>query len=235
MNLINQIILKVKPELNHIYTEKPFMTQDGLDLGWYCREHALHLYGLAILLGMKAKICNGDFILYYPYRDSYNSVRDNSDHAWCNINEQGPMDISITIRHVYEDLEDIKMISFQQPNLCSPFQLKYAANQAGDSFLSLSDGDSPLIAYNEKKAKSYDLSDLLMEPFQFLFRPPKGFPTFPEIYGEDVFYAITYHCYRLVMEDIRPLYRYRDTSGTVKGIMKFNPNAKHHILEILGS
>ena len=41
---------KVKPELNHIYTEHPKHTVTGLDCGWYCREHALHLYVLGLLL-----------------------------------------------------------------------------------------------------------------------------------------------------------------------------------------
>jgi len=27
---------KIKPELNNIYTEKPFMTQTGTDFGWFC-------------------------------------------------------------------------------------------------------------------------------------------------------------------------------------------------------
>lgn len=233
MNFQKELRAKVKPELNHIYTEKPLNTQHGLDLGWYCREHALHLYGLAILLGMTAKICTGDFILYFPDRFIHYSVRDYGDHAWCNIDEQGPVDISMTIKYIDKDLEDIKLISVKHPNFCSPFQLKYFVNQGDDLFLSLKNGSSPLIAYNEKDSESYDLIDLLENPFQFLFRPPMGAPTFPEIHGEDVFYSITYHCYRLVTEDIRPLYKYRNPKGTVKGIMKHNPNAKNKILDIL--
>ncbi len=40
-------------------------------------------------------------------------------------------------------------------------------------------------------------------------------------------------CYRLAIEDIKPLCRYRSPKDTVKGIMKFNPNAKELIEKLL--
>ncbi len=49
MDLTYILATKIKPELNHIYTERPFLTRSGWDLGWFCRENALHLYGLAVL------------------------------------------------------------------------------------------------------------------------------------------------------------------------------------------
>jgi hypothetical protein len=45
MDLLTALI-KIKPELNHIYTDPPLWTPTGRDLGWYCREHALHVYSL---------------------------------------------------------------------------------------------------------------------------------------------------------------------------------------------
>ena len=65
MNFPDLHSTKVKPELNHIYTE-PEHTMTGLDCGWYCREHALYLQVLALLLEQSAAICLGDFILRRP-------------------------------------------------------------------------------------------------------------------------------------------------------------------------
>ena len=76
---------------------------------------------------------------------------------------------------------------------------------------------------------------LLSDPFKFLFKPPPSCPTIQEIYGADVLYAITYHCYRLATENIRPLYRYRTPQNSVAQIMKYNPSSKQtiefHLLE----
>ena len=99
MDFVNGLIEKVKPELNHIYTEKPFVTAGGGDFGWFCREHALHLYGVATLLGKNAEICVGDVLLRRPQGDSFYSIGATSGHAWCCIDELAPVDVSLTIGH----------------------------------------------------------------------------------------------------------------------------------------
>lgn len=113
--------------------------------------------------------------------------------------------------------------------MCEPFEVRYCINEPDDVFLQLAQYDKPLVAYNEKNSHLYSVSELLADPFQFLHQPPPGSPTFLEIHGPDVFFAITYHCYRLATEDIKPLCRYRNSLDTVKRIMKYNPNAKNLI------
>ena len=224
---------KVKPELNHIYTERPFRAPGGLDCGWYCREHALHLYGLAILLGKSAEICLGDFILHRPHGDSYHSVGEAVDHAWCRLDGCSPVDVSMTVKYIYRDLSDIDIVYGTRPGLDKGFAIEYCSDISDMKFTRFLTRDSLTIAYNEKERHKDPLLNLLSAPFQFLHTPPPDNPTFPEIFGADVFYAITYHCYRLATEQLKPIYRYRDPMSTVRQIMKYNPNAQDAIERLL--
>ena len=218
MDLLTALVNKVKPELNHIYTDPPLMTPGGHDLGWYCREHALHIYGVAILLGKKAEICLGDFALMRPGAESFQSISDHSDHAWCCIDAQVPVDVSITVKHIYPDMDDIKIIWADRHDLSPSFEIKYYERAEDEELLvKASASQKPTIFYNEKSRLRYDLQDLLNNPFQFLFKPPLSAPTLPEIYGSDVFHAITYHCYKMVNDEIKPLCRYRDPKNAIGG------------------
>lgn len=111
----------VKPELNHIYTEPPQRMNHGLDCGWYCREHALHLYGLAVLMRKYAEICLGDFILRRPGWESCHSVGDASNHAWCRIDKCWPVDVSMNVKHIYTDIPDVSLIYGNMSDLGSGF------------------------------------------------------------------------------------------------------------------
>ena len=232
MDVINAL-LKIKPELNHIYTEPPSNTHTGRDLGWFCREHALHIYGLAKLLNLQANICLGDFVLRRPGGESFTSIGDKNDHAWCTISKVSPVDVSFTIKYIYPDIEDVSLIYSDNHSLSSPFNVQYAINIDDKEFDKLQDSDRLLIGYNEKSKIEIDVIDLFENPFQFLHMPSPGMPTFPQIFGDDVFYAITIHCYKIVTEDIKPLYSYRNPKEAVKGIMKFNTGAKESFLRLL--
>lgn len=224
----------VKPELNHIYTEPPQRTNHGLDCGWYCREHALHLYGLAVLMRKDAEICLGDFILRRPGWESFHSVGDASNHAWCRIDKCSPVDVSMTVKHIYPDIPDVSLIYGNRSDLGSGFIVDCRSETPDHEFLELANTDKWLIAYNEKCRLRHPLTKLLSEPFQFLHRPPPSNPIFQEIFGRDVFYAITYHCYRLAMGELKPLCRYRDPRSTVTTqIVKYNPHARKSIEALL--
>ena len=226
---------KVKPELNHIYTERPGGRAGGLDCGWYCREHALHLYGLATMLGKTTNICLGDFVLCRPGGDTYYSVGDASDHAWCRVEDCTPVDLSMTVKYIYPDIADVMLIYGNRSEFASGFVVENCIAALDEQFMEIANGNKLAMAYNEKSRGSYSLTDLLSDPFQFLLSPPPGNPSFQEIYGADVFYAITHHCYKLATEDIKPLCRYLDPKKTVARIMKYNPNARVSVDAVLSS
>ena len=232
MDFVTILSTKIKPELNHIYTEPPI--QKFCDLGWFCREHALHLYGLACLMHKRAEICLGDYILRRPGGDSFRSVGDSADHAWCCIDDCTPVDVSLTVKHIYRDIPDIALVYGDRSDLTEGFEIKHHFDATDDEFMKLIDHTAPLIAYNEKSRVNDSLLDLLSDPFKFLFRPPGLAPTFPDLFGAEVFYAITYHCYLLATREFRPLCLYMDDwRRTVNKIVERNPNAKNAIENIV--
>ena len=233
MNFPDTISKKVKPELNHIYTEPPTHQSGRLDCGWYCREHALHLHCLTTLMKVTSEICLGDFVLRCPGGDAYYSVGDANDHAWCRIDDCGIVDVSMTVRHLSPDIPDIALVCGNRPDLAPGFLIESRLNTPDEQFLDLLGDDRRVIGYNEKKRLRYSATELLSNPFRFLLRPPLGSPTMQEIYGADVFYAITYHCYRLVTEGTKPLHPYRNPESTVAQILKYNPTAKDSIEALL--
>ena len=51
------------PEFNWLLTEPPFQTLDGLDFGWFCREHAFCTAVVSALLGVSCDVVRGDFLV----------------------------------------------------------------------------------------------------------------------------------------------------------------------------
>ncbi len=224
---------KIKPELNNIYTEKPCIMPTGIDFGWFCREHALHLFVLGKLLGYEVNICTGDFLVNVPGEKFITSIGDNADHAWCCINNKSPIDISLCLRHIYPMLPDISVV-FGTSNIDdSTFKILNFINEDDNKILDLSSSNSNLVVYNEKNRLEFNAIELLKNPYMFLLPPPIGSPKFTEIYCEDIFYKITYHCYKIATENIKPLFSYRDSKSSIKRISKFNPRAKKEIINIL--
>ena len=236
MDFLDALRLKVKPELNHIYTEKPFIAHGGRDLGWFCREHSLHLYVLAKLLGYTANICVGDFFLYLsPDKIKYSSLGDDSDHAWCSINQISPVDISITVKYLSEGSPDIPLVYGTSVLSENPYRIYYFINADDEMIKKPNSHGDPFIAYNEKETLEYDPIDLLNNPFNFLHPPPAGSPSFIDLHGDDIFHRITYHCYLLITKGNKPFYTYRNPEDTLKGIIKFNKTAKEQVEALLHS
>lgn len=232
MCLVDSLVQKVKPELNHIYTEPPFSASGGPDLGWFCREHALHLYGLAGLMGLDARICIGDFVLLHPDYGWYTSVTDSSDHAWCKIEGSSPIDVSLTIRHLFPEVPDVALIHNDHPELASPFVLHSSVEEADSEFKKWLESKSPVIAYNEKGMLKPDILELHSNPYEFLFEPIGRGPRLTEVLGIDIFFGITFHCYRLVMQNARLLKDYRNSWQAMRGIARFATEAKEQMTKI---
>src|SRR5690349_19328290 len=89
-----ETLKKLRRELNHLYTE-PFGPQDA---GLFCREHALHLHGVAVALGRRAEICTGCLGLRVPGQFTNAMTNTDADHAWCRIDGVAPVDVSLTLR-----------------------------------------------------------------------------------------------------------------------------------------
>lgn len=231
---ICRILADVRLELNHIYTEKPLSTTGGWDMGWFCREHALHIAALARILGYKAQLCCGDIVIIVP-GDSKDleifTLGSGSDHAWCRINGEAPFDASVTLKYLAPTQADVQMVCPDCPQYLAGFTLQYKQGMADDSFALLLESSNPIIAYNEKVIIARDPLELLADPFDFLNRPAPGCPTYIETFGADVFFAITAHLNKLARGEIKPMRMYYAPLDAIRRIVKHNPKARAFVTE----
>ena len=224
----------VRAELNHIYTEPPHVVHGGADMGWFCREHAVHVFVLSRLLGHKAEVAVGDFVLALSNGRVFTSADDDSDHAWCVVDGVSPVDASVSTRHVNPEEPEIGLVYGTEPTAGGYAISCHAAGDVAAAKRAAAD-HRPAVAYIENRKVALDPITLLASPFEFLLPPPLGCPSFTDIHGDDVFFQITWHCFRLATGAAKPFYPYRDPKQTVRGAIKFNPDARTRIEERLGN
>jgi hypothetical protein len=233
MEFADILRLKIKPELNTIYHRRPFVTGKILDLGWFCREHAFHLYIVSRLLGHQAQICVGDFWLSLPdKRVRLSSADAEGDHAWCSIDGVSPVDISATLKYASKDTPDISLVYGCSTEDESPCRIECVVDPLSQTAFSQTEHNR--LVYQQKAAFEFDPASLLEEPYQFLHVPAVAKLSFPSVYGSDVFYRMSYHCYRIAIGEARPLHPYRNWRNIMPAIVKFNENAKKEVLTLLG-
>ena len=114
------------------------------------------------------------------------------------------------------------------PEDLAGLMLRYELQLAEETFARYLDSPERLIAYNEKSVLTTNILELLANPFSFLHRPLRA-PSFPEIFGPDVFFSITKHLYRLALGDCKPLRTYRTPKDAVRAIVRRNPTAREFI------
>jgi hypothetical protein len=228
--LRNLLINCIKPELNSIFVTKPFSIGGGKDFGWYCREHALILLILGRLLKIESEIIKGDVIIKYR-NTKISTVGDPYGHFWCNFGGITPVDISMCLR--YSGIPEIALIYNNDFEVTKPYNIIYHKlneNSINPDANSINDAE---IYYIEKNIENMFVSDLINNPYRFLLLPPNGFPKLTDIYGDDIFCAIAFHCYKLYLGTTKPLYIYLDHIKTLKKIQKWNNNAKFNILSMI--
>ncbi|HBG92653.1 MAG: hypothetical protein A3J81_02155 [Nitrospirae bacterium RIFOXYB2_FULL_43_5] len=216
MSFSELLKVKVKPELNHIYTEKPRYVHGGNDVGWFCREHAIHLFALARLAKLASSICLGDFIIRTAEVAPISSISDDSDHAWCAIDGITPVDLSITLKYLSPTSPDVPMVYGSNSSLSSPYTILHFQNIDDKVIIDACSKLQRVIAYRQREVLDFDPVELLNHPFEFLFPPPPGYPTLTETFGDDFFFRITYHCYKLLFENSKPFFQLSRSSKYFK-------------------
>ena len=122
------------------------------------------------------EICLGDFILRRPGSHSILSVGDNSDHAWCRIEDCTLVDVSLTVKYIYPDIQDVDLVCGNRPDLAKPFAIEHHIDSPDDQFKRLESSDTLLIAYNEKARLSPSPLVLLSDPLNFSIGLLLGIP-----------------------------------------------------------
>ena len=232
MNFQDELRDKVKPELNHIYSEPPRRMPDGSwECGWFCREHALHLFVLARLAHLSSEILLGDYLVTTPDGNGTSSLDDAMDHAWCSVGEDVPVDISLTLKFMFPSAPRVSIVFGESAT--SPYQIRYYRDTEPQAVWEACSDVSSLIAYRESHAFRVEPVDLLERPFQFLHAPPAGCPRLTDTYGEDFFFRVTQHCYKLLTGQARPLCGYRDPRSACRAIVSRNTDARGTITDAL--
>ena len=189
---------RVKQELNGLYSVPPFDTDSGLDFGWFCREHALHLYLLSCVLGARPEIVIGDICI--SYRDELVSTfGDSGEHVWCSVDDICPVDLSVTLRFI-DGFPDLTVVYGENSLKDTPYHLIYH----NEPLLEHPEIDSerPAVVYAEHVRFELDPVDLLEVPYCFLREPPPGRQRLTDTVGVDIFSKITYHCLQLYKSEV---------------------------------
>lgn len=200
------------------------MADGSWDCGWFCREHALHLFVLARLAHLSSQILLGDYLVTTPDGTGTSSLDDAFDHAWCSVGEHVPVDISLTLKFMFPHAPQVGIVFGKEAT--SPYEIRYYRNMESKAVQEACADVSSLIAYREREVVSLQPLNLLEHPFQFLHAPPPGCPKLTDTYGEDFFFRVTQHCYKLMTGQAKPLYGYRDPRSACRAIVDRNPDAR---------
>lgn len=213
---------KVKPELNFLYTERPFEADGGLDFGWFCREHAYHGFFLAKALGFDADIRRGHVRIHDAEGEEVvTTFGETADHAWLRIGDQCPTDLSLTLRHIHADMPAIRLIAGQGNR--DEYQISYSTT--GDSETPQGPAGMGRIHYCETQLLSIPERDLFNDPFLLFPKPEKDGLT--DVFGQDIFHQITMHLLKLAKGEINSLFGYvSDPQRAFKLISERNKAAR---------
>lgn len=243
---------RLKPELNHLYyrAPRPAGGEGASDLGWFCREHALHLHCLASLLGHTSELCEGDFIIQCLPRPGETmqvvSIGESRPHAWCIIDGLRPVDVSPTVRLLTGGFTALgndvpAVIGSPATSAAAHYHVRYAAELPDEDFRALCpadpesqkeaeiDGSVAALCYNQKVALTPNPIDLLADPYQVVCPPPLGIRRFTQIHGDDVYFALTAHLLQVATGSVKGFAPYRQADSALAAILKRHPRARQEL------
>lgn len=233
---------RVRPELHALYLEPPFVIPGnsegigfgrGVDFGWYCREHALHLHLLALLSGLESTIERGQIIVH-DHRMGRDVELVGAQHWWGRIGDVAPADASASFKRWPGCLRT----SFYPP--LPTIGPVWGPKTAGGIAITYSNADPPSesahsacpfqLDYVRHETTPLLLAEAIRDPYCFLFKPPFSWG---EAFGADIYNKITLHLHRVMLMDAPPLARGRDRSTFLRIIAASEPNATEILLERL--
>jgi hypothetical protein len=201
MTILKTLRDVVAPELNHLYTVPPFQTASGLDLGWYCREHAVHTLLIAQLFGADADIRTGDFTILSPHVPTTSSIGSGADHSWCSVSGVAPIDLSMTFAQFGGGPQLRSAIIGEGKN--GDWVIKYAEHESAIYHHQQSSTEVFLV---ERKVEPYKAEDLLQNPYCFIFPPRNGDESsWHVLYGQQIYAKITLHCFSVASGAAKPV------------------------------
>lgn len=226
-----EILLRdlIRPELHRIYTERP-SPRGGGDMGLFCREHAFHCMVLCQMLGHAADIKRGDLTFRLEDSTVYSSFGTDTDHAWCQVGDTVPVDLSANFEYYESDAPNIDLVyGFGQRG---SYTIIYTADIREYERHIADRSALPRLYYLETESVEIATGDLLDDPHRFLIKPARG--GMAEIFGHDIFNAINLHLFDLANGTTKRLTTYKDSKSTVKTIGNRYRTATAKVKALLG-
>lgn len=229
MNALKPLRQFVAPELNFLYTIPPTSRPGGVDCGWFSREHALHAFFVARMLGASAELRSGDFAVLSRAVPPLTSLDTGVSHGWCAIDNAVPVDLGMNFA-LFPHAPQLRMPVVGEGSN-GGWQIRYALD---DTVLDGKVQNTNEIIFIERKRHSESPLELLEDPFRFLPPPQIGDrQSWHSLYGPDFYAKISLHCHRCATDETVSVRR-RFTRAQAAGWIAANyPAPEQRIREIL--
>lgn len=164
--MLKKITNKLRPELNFLLTEPPFMAEEGLDFGWFCREHSFCMLIISSIFQIKMNIVIGDIFVFSGNSSSkfLTTLSTNSDHSWCTAPNNKIIDLSICLDW-FEGYPKLHKPILNTGKQNEPYVVK---NITKHFDVNDEHGSEPFIGYNEVSLIPHSPKDLLIKPLLLL-------------------------------------------------------------------
>jgi hypothetical protein len=192
MSVLKTLRQTIAPELNFFYTVPPFQTPNGIDCGWFSREHALHVFFALRLSGVAVDLRSGDFAVLSRSVPPLTSLDTPNRHAWCSVAGTVPVDLSMTFALFGRGPQLKAPIIGEGAN--GDWQVRYARDEA---VLDEKIQNENEIIFIERQVHAETEEDLLNDPYRFLPPPRIGDnASWHALYGPDIYAKISLHCFQ---------------------------------------
>jgi hypothetical protein len=189
-SILDQLTQIAAPELNYLLLDEPGERDGGLDLGWYCREHAFCTAFLGGLLGMPCQVVRGDVLIVVPGRDRLSSIGDASDHAWCATTRVPVLDLSLSFQYFWMDPRTAGAVCGLGMN--GDFDIRILPADTGHD---AEVGTSPVVGYIPRRAVQRTPRALIAKPLSVLRNKTSA----------DLSAAVALHVYFILSGTAQPL------------------------------
>ena len=143
-----------------------------------------------------------------------------------------PIDASLTLR-LLDDITqpDVALIAPDCPEQRSGIELRYTHRMGIDNIARRMNGNAgPLLHYNLQSAHRPNYGALLDAPYSFLIRSS---PTLLDLFGADVFFAITAYLYRLGCAEVEAIDPTLHWTEAMRRVVQEHADARPFVLSKL--
>ncbi len=166
------------------------------------------------MLGHDAAIISGE--LAFSFDDSlvYRTLGSGADHAWCQVQDIVPVDLSINFQFYETRPSNIDLVYGSGQR--EAYSISYLVDVDEYERWVNAETTGPRIAYLKRETVGIPVSDLLDDAYRFLIKPASG--GMEKMFGRHIFSSINLHLLDLANGKTKRLTTYKDSRSTVRTI-----------------